>query len=60
MSSWTRDEYRATVENQEFFTLVQDNLDATSPSDVNEPGDLTGGDYLDALIGSFTMPVALV
>ncbi|KAH9183716.1 hypothetical protein AeNC1_014309 [Aphanomyces euteiches] len=50
MYSWTRDEYREAVSNPEFFNLVKDNLDATLPSDVNDPTDLTSKDYLDDMV----------
>ncbi|KAG9397903.1 hypothetical protein AC1031_022074 [Aphanomyces cochlioides] len=50
MYSWTRDEYRTAVKDQEFFNSVKVNLEATPPSDVNEETSLTGDDYLDGMI----------
>ncbi|KAG9397891.1 hypothetical protein AC1031_022071 [Aphanomyces cochlioides] len=50
MYSWTRDEYRTAVQDQEFLNSVKVNLEATPPSDVIEETSSTGDDYLDDMI----------
>ncbi|KAH9133699.1 hypothetical protein LEN26_007048 [Aphanomyces euteiches] len=47
MYSWTRDEYRAAVQDEEFLNSVKVYLDATPPSDMNEETTLTGDEYLN-------------
>ncbi|CAK5056313.1 unnamed protein product, partial [Aphanomyces euteiches] len=47
MYSWTRDEYRAAVQDEEFLNSVKVYLDATPPSDMNEETTLTGAEYLN-------------